>query len=73
MFVFNDLMFTFWVFFGVVLPGMSWSPKLCKFGTVVLARRPDFGDQQILGRFVVLVGGVFVYDTLMCVFWVDSD
>ena len=29
--------------------------------------------QQILGRFVVLVGGVVVYDVLTCVFWVVSD
>ena len=66
-------MFTFWVCFDVVLPGMSWSPNLCEFKTIVLARRPDFGEQQILGRFVVLVGGIFVYDMLVCVFWVVSD
>ena len=52
---------------------MSWSPKLCKSGAIVLARGPDFGGRQVLGRFVVLVEGVFVYDVLACVFWVVSD
>jgi hypothetical protein len=63
-FVCYNLTFVFWVFVGLVLPGVSWSPKLCKSGAIVLARVPDFGGQQILGRFVVLVEGVFVYDVL---------
>ena len=52
---------------------MSGSPNLCEFETIVLARRPDFGDLRMSGRFVVLVGDVFVYYMLLCMFWVVYD
>ena len=52
---------------------MSGSPDLCECRLIVLARRPGFRELRVPGRFVVLVGDIFVYYMLRYVFWVVSD
>ena len=54
-------------------PEVSGSPHLSEFRLIVLARRPDFRELRVPGRFVVHVGSIFVYYMLRCMFWVVSD
>ena len=58
---------------GYFRPEVSGSPNLCEFRLIVLARRPGFRELRVPGRFVVLVGDIFVYYMLRYVFWVVSD